>query len=396
MNIYADRSKYKIIIVLVALLIGSSSVYYTNYLVTRLAQREREQIQLYANAYRFIVGPENNESIDFVFQEVIRAIDIFPVILTSGNDTIITYRNVKMPASVEELPINDEQKQSFLKDELEIMKEEHAPIKIEVGQGQAQYIYYRNSYLLSQLQYYPYVQLTVIAVFAFLAYLAFSYSRTAEQNQVWVGLAKETAHQLGTPLSSLMAWIEYFKTDPKFADNEVIPELEKDVERLEMITARFSNIGSMPTLKPENLYEILEHITAYLQRRISSKIKIHIKGDKNLPFVNINKHLFEWVIENICKNAVDAMSGAGEITINLKLLASNKILIDITDNGKGIAKSNINRVFEPGFSTKKRGWGLGLTLAKRIIENYHSGKIFIKQSEINKGTTFRIVLNAGE
>ncbi|QHT70588.1 histidine kinase [Rhodocytophaga rosea] len=394
MNIYADRSKYKIIIVLVALLIGSSSVYYTNYLVTRLAQREREQIQLYANAYRFIVGPENNESIDFVFQEVIRAIDIFPVILTSGNDTIINYRNVKMPASVEELPITDERKQSFLKDELEIMKEEHSPIKIDMGPGQSQYIYYRNSYLLSQLQYYPYVQLTVIAVFAFLAYLAFSYSRTAEQNQVWVGLAKETAHQLGTPLSSLMAWIEYFKTDPKFADDEVIPELEKDVERLEMITARFSNIGSMPTLKPENLYDILEHITAYLQRRISSKIKIHIKGDKNLPFVNINKHLFEWVIENICKNAVDAMSGSGEITINLKLLNTNKILIDITDNGKGISKSNITRVFEPGFSTKKRGWGLGLTLAKRIIENYHSGKIFIKQSEINKGTTFRIVLNA--
>lgn len=394
MNIYADRSKYKIIIVLMALLIGSSSVYYTNYLVTRLAQREHEQIQLYANAYRFIVGAENNESIDFVFQEVIRAIEIFPVILTSGNDTIINYRNVKLPESIEALPITDEKKQQFLASELEIMKEEHPPIIIDMGQGQIQYIYYRNSYLLSQLQYYPYVQLTVIAVFAFLAYLAFSYSRTAEQNQVWVGLAKETAHQLGTPLSSLMAWIEYFKTDPKFADDEVIPELEKDVERLEMITARFSNIGSVPIMKPENLYDVLQHITAYLQRRISSKIKIHIKGDKNLPSVSINKHLFEWVIENICKNAVDAMSGTGEINITLKLLSSNKILIDISDTGKGISKSNINRVFEPGFSTKKRGWGLGLTLAKRIIENYHAGKIFIKQSEINKGTTFRIVLNA--
>jgi signal transduction histidine kinase len=231
-------------------------------------------------------------------------------------------------------------------------------------------------------------------VFAFLAYLAFSYSKTAEQNQVWVGLAKETAHQLGTPLSSLMAWIEYFKTDPKFADDEVIPELEKDVERLEMITARFSNIGSVPIMKPESLYEVLQHITNYLQRRISSKIRINIKGEKDLPPVSINKHLFEWVIENICKNAVDAMSGTGEININLKLQTGNKIIIDIADNGKGISKSNLSRVFEPGFSTKKRGWGLGLTLAKRIIENYHRGKIFIKQSEINKGTTFRIILNA--
>jgi signal transduction histidine kinase len=234
----------------------------------------------------------------------------------------------------------------------------------------------------------------VIAVFAFLAYLAFSYSRKAEQNQVWVGLAKETAHQLGTPLSSLMAWIEYFKSDPKFADDEVIPELEKDVERLVMITARFSNIGSMPTLKPENLCEILYHITDYLRKRISSKIRINVNcPEEHIPLISVNKHLFEWVIENICKNAVDAMPGKGEININLKVQPNNKLFIDIADNGKGISKSNVNRVFEPGFSTKKRGWGLGLTLAKRIIENYHRGKIFVKQSEINKGTTFRIILD---
>jgi signal transduction histidine kinase len=368
-------------------------VYYTNILVHRLAQREREQIQLYANALQFLVNDNNNESITFFFKEIIRANEIFPVIwVAKGN--ILSYRNINIPASIDSLDINDEKKQAFLNKELEIMRAEHLPVVVNFGGNEVQYIYYRNSYLLSQLRYYPYVQLTVIAVFALLAYLAFSYSRKAEQNQVWVGLAKETAHQLGTPLSSLMAWIEYFKSDPKFADDEVIPELEKDVERLVMITARFSNIGSIPTLKPENLCDVLYHITGYLRKRISSKIKIHVNcPEGQVPLISVNKHLFEWVIENICKNAVDAMPGTGEININLKLQPNNKLIIDIADNGKGIAKSNINRVFEPGFSTKKRGWGLGLTLAKRIIENYHRGKIFVKQSEINKGTTFRIILD---
>lgn len=393
MNIYEDKSKFKIIIVLVALLIGSGSVYYTNILVNRLAEREREQIKLYANALQFLVNDDNDESITFFFREVIRANEIFPVIWVA-NGNILSYRNIKMPARIDSLDINHEEKQAYLNKELEIMREEHLPVVVNFGDNEVQYIYYRNSYLLSQLKYYPYVQLTVIAVFAFLAYLAFSYSRKAEQNQVWVGLAKETAHQLGTPLSSLMAWIEYFKSDPKFAEDDVIPELEKDVERLVMITARFSNIGSMPTLRPENLCDVLHHITGYLQKRISSKIRINVNcPNEPIPLININKHLFEWVIENICKNAVDAMVGAGEININLKVQPNNKLIIDIADNGKGISKSNVTRVFEPGFSTKKRGWGLGLTLAKRIIENYHRGKIFVKQSEINKGTTFRIIMD---
>lgn len=393
MNIYADRSKYKIIIVLIALLIGSGSVYYTNTIVTGLAQREREQIKLFANGLQFLVNEENDESITFFFQEVIRANDIFPVILVDNDGNIVSSRNITIPEGV-----SDERRNEILMKELQIMREEHPPVIVNVSAKAINYVYYRNSNLLSQLRYYPLIQLTVITVFAFLAYLAFSYSRKAEQNQVWVGLAKETAHQLGTPLSSLMAWIEYFKTDPKFAGDEVIPELEKDVERLEMVTARFSNIGSVPVMKPENIYEVLQHITGYLQRRISSKIKIKItRKDDVEPVISINKHLFEWVIENICKNAVDAMSStgaAGEINILLKLNPGNKIIIDIADTGKGISKSSISRVFEPGFSTKKRGWGLGLTLAKRIIENYHKGKIFVKQSEIGKGTTFRIILNA--
>jgi signal transduction histidine kinase len=391
MNIYADRSRFKIIIVLIALLIGSGSVFYTNSIVFRLAQREREQIQLYADALEYVTNTENDDSFgnNFVFTEIIQGNDLIPAILTDEKGNPTDNINIQMPSG-----ISEERKLEYLRDELEIMREQHAPIEINTA-GIRNYIFYRNSYLLSQLRYYPYIQLTVIAVFAFLAYLAFSSSRRAEQNRVWVGLAKETAHQLGTPLSSLMAWIEYFKSDPKFADDPVIPELEKDVERLEMITARFSNIGSVPTLRPENIYEIIEHIIGYLQKRISTKVKFEILNEnKASPMVRINKHLFEWVIENICKNAVDAMSGVGEIKIIIKHGQADKLYIDLSDTGKGISKGNLQRVFEPGFTTKKRGWGLGLTLAKRIIENYHEGKIYVKSSEVNKGTTFRIILNA--
>jgi two-component system, sporulation sensor kinase E len=395
MNIYEDRSKYKIIIVLVALLIGSGSVYYTNYIVYRLAQREREQIQLYAKGLQYLVSQDEDESITFFFQEVIRANEIFPVIWVSSDGNVLSYRNIPMPPDVMDLDNDHPRKRDILQAEIAVMKGEHPPVVINLG-SEVQYVYYSNSILLSQLQYYPYIQLTVIAAFAFMAYLVFNYSRRAEQNQVWVGLAKETAHQLGTPLSSLMAWIEYFKSDPKFADDQVIPELEKDVERLEMITARFSNIGSVPTLKYEDLYLVVQSVVNYLQKRISTKVKITIHPpETDLPPVRINRNLFEWVIENICKNAVDAMSGAGAIDISLKPSGSSnhKIAIDIADTGRGIAKANLKRVFDPGFSTKKRGWGLGLTLAKRIMENYHGGKVFVKQSEPNKGTTFRILLN---
>ena len=225
--------------------------------------------------------------------------------------------------------------------------------------------------------------------------MAFNYSRKAEQNRVWIGLAKETAHQLGTPLSSLMAWVEYFKSDPRFENDEIVNEIEKDVARLEQVTARFSLIGSVPVLKEENIEGLLEGILNYLGKRISTKVNISfVNHTSQPPLVKVNKYLFEWVIENICKNAVDAMSGVGSLSINLRNYKNDFITIDITDTGKGISKANIKQVFDPGFSTKKRGWGLGLTLAKRIIEIYHHGKIFVKESEPGKGTTFRIILNA--
>ncbi len=395
-SLYDNRSQTKLVVVLIALLIGGASVLYTNYIVNRLAVHEHQEIELYAKALEFITSTasdtDDGVATNFITEQIIQKNTMIPAIITTKTGELmenpdISTANISFPANA-----SVEKKREILYKELEVMKNQHSPILINVS-GIQQRIYYRNSDVLFQLQYYPYIQLSAIAVFLVLTYMAFSSARRAEQNRVWVGLAKETAHQLGTPISSLMAWIEYFKADPQFAHNEVIPELEKDVQKLEMVTARFSNIGSVPILKEENLHEVIEHIILYLQKRISSKISLQLDPHAINPApASINRHLFEWVIENLCKNAVDAIGSSGEIHISLKH-QPGKWIIDIADTGKGISKSNLKKVFEPGFSTKKRGWGLGLTLAKRIIENYHQGKIFVRSSEPNKGTTFRIVLN---
>lgn len=390
-NLYDDKSQFKIITVLIALLIGGASVFYTNYVVSRLAEHERQEIELYARAMEFITSAQSDnddgEATNFIVEQIIRKV-VIPAILTDDKNQPLSSANISFSDN-----ISAKRKTEILLDELEIMKTQHPPVEINVA-GLKQRVYYRNSDVLYQLQYYPYVQLSIVAVFIILTFLAFSAARRAEQNRVWVGLAKETAHQLGTPISSLMAWIEYFRSDEHFSHRDAIPELEKDVQKLEMITARFSNIGSVPTLTEENLREVLENIIAYLQKRISTKVKMRLaEGAPDLAPARINRHLFEWVIENLCKNAVDAMGGgSGEVNITLRNQA-NKWVIDIADTGKGIAKGNLRKVFEPGFSTKKRGWGLGLTLAKRIIENYHQGKIFVRSSEPGKGTTFRIMLD---
>jgi signal transduction histidine kinase len=249
------------------------------------------------------------------------------------------------------------------------------------------------------------VQLAVIASLAMLAYLSFSYSRRAEQNRVWVGLAKETAHQLGTPLSSLVGWQSYLRESERFRDEPIVEELGKDIKRLEIITERFSNIGSVPVLKAENLYLTTRNAIAYLEARVSRKVKFSIETDLPLDTpACLNVPLFDWVVENICKNAVDAMDGRGSITLRLRRVRPRRrwwtrrpsppqVAIDITDTGKGIPKNKLESVFLPGYTTKKRGWGLGLALARRIIENYHQGRLFIKWSEVGKGTTFRLVLN---
>jgi signal transduction histidine kinase len=329
---------------------------------------------------------------NFVVAEIldINKNSTIPVIYINEQNEPARHLNIDFPDG-----LTDEEQNQFLRDKVKEMKNEHPPIIVDTKEGTYGLIYYSYSTLLQQLRYLPYAQLVVLTVLGFLAYLAFSSSRRAEQNRVWVGLAKETAHQLGTPLSSLLAWVEYMRSDPEHYEAEVTDEIEKDVNRLETITARFSSIGSIPTLKPENLTEVVQKFTTYLARRISTKVKMSVEN--NLPVdqqvIRINRLLFEWVIENICKNAVDAMAGVGELRLNILALPSGEVAIDITDTGKGIPKASLQKVFSPGFSTKKRGWGLGLTLAKRIVEEYHNGRLFVKSSEVGKGTTFRITLN---
>jgi signal transduction histidine kinase len=269
------------------------------------------------------------------------------------------------------------------------MKTENVPIPMDLGEGFENFIYYRNSILLTKLAYYPYFQLAVILLFVLVSYFAFSESRKAEQNQVWVGLSKETAHQLGTPTSALMALTELAKE--KYPDNEIIPELEKDVNRLEKITERFSKIGSKPILKDENLIQILQETIEYLKTRTSDQIKFQLIYEEEQLVIPLCASLFEWVIENLCKNSMDAMDGNGTVQISIKA-NENFCYLDVHDTGKGIPKSRHKTIFKPGYTTKQRGWGLGLSLAKRIIENYHSGRIFVQYSEPEKGTTIRIML----
>ncbi len=397
--IYEKKTRIKILVAALALLIGAATIIYTNWLVQRVSEREQQQIQLYAKAQEYIINAES-ESSTFVVNEIVNANATIPVILSSDGKDIIAAKNVLMPAH---LPEADSV--ALLQRELLLMQQQHTPIVVKFGAGQVNYIFYRDSQLLRQLRTYPLVQLVVIGCLAIIAYFAFSSSRRAEQNRVWVGLAKETAHQLGTPLSSLVGWQNYLRDSDRFKDEPIVEELGKDIRRLEIITERFSNIGSVPVLKDENLYLTTRNAIEYLQSRVSKKVKFTIESD--LPMdtpARINVPLFDWVIENICKNAVDAMEGRGSITLHLRRVRTRRtwyrrgapprqVAVDITDTGKGIPKNKLDNVFMPGFTTKKRGWGLGLALARRIIENYHEGRLFVKWSELGRGTTFRVVLN---
>ena len=397
--IYDQKTRIKILIAVLALLIGAATVIYTNWLVQRVSQREQQQIQLYAKAQQFIVNSES-ETNPFVFNEIINGNTTIPVVLSTNGKDIIAAKNITMPAH-----LSPADSLTLLDSELLLMKKQHPPIIVKFGAGQVNYIFYRDSELLRQLRTYPLVQLVVIGCLAIIAYFAFSSSRRAEQNRVWVGLAKETAHQLGTPLSSLVGWQNYLRDSDRFKDEPIVEELGKDIRRLEIITERFSNIGSVPVVKDENLFLTTRNAIEYLQSRVSKKVIFKIESD--LPMdtpARINVPLFDWVIENICKNAVDAMEGRGSITLHLRRVRTRRtwyrrgtpprqVAIDITDTGKGIPKNKLESVFMPGFTTKKRGWGLGLALAKRIIENYHEGRLFVKWSEPGRGTTFRVVLN---
>ena len=305
-----------------------------------------------------------------------------PVIYTDSTKSKVIASNV------DSLKIKDP---AFLKSTLAEMASQNQPLEVEFGDGSKSFIFYKESALLTQLKYYPYIMLLVIGVFLLIAYVLFSTARKMEQNQVWVGMAKETAHQLGTPLSSLIAWLEYLKT--KGLDDSTAIEIEKDLNRLQMITERFSKIGSVPVLDYVDLVKVLEDAIDYMKLRTSKNVSFTLNaGTGTSFFAKLNVPLFEWVIENLIRNAVDAMNGNGAITITL-YDQTQYVYIDITDTGKGIVKSKFKTVFEPGYTTKKRGWGLGLSLTKRIIEIYHAGKIFVKNSDQQKGTTFRIVIN---
>lgn len=306
-----------------------------------------------------------------------------PVLYTDSTKT-----NVIASGNIDSLKIKDS---TFLKTTLFSMAEHNQPIEVEFGDGTKNYIFYQESKLLTQLKYYPYVMFSIFGLFLLIAYLLFSTARKVEQNQVWVGMAKETAHQLGTPLSSLIAWLEYLRS--KGLEPETANEIEKDVKRLETITERFSKIGSVPKLDKVNLISVLNNSVNYIKLRSSKNVIFTVDTDNQTEIIaQLNIPLFEWVIENLCRNAVDAMNGNGAINISISD-QTQFVYIDVSDTGKGIPKSKYKTVFEPGFTTKQRGWGLGLSLTKRIIENYHSGKIFVKNSELGKGTTFRIVLN---
>ncbi|RXK49801.1 sensor histidine kinase [Aquirufa rosea] len=372
----------------VCVFMAGFSLYFTDGLVSKLEEREKQQIELYAETIRYVMTSDENADINFFFERIkkINENNTIPVIWKDGSGHLNSI-NIPMPNQ-----LSTEAKQDILKQKLtEIIAENNKPIEMDMG-FQKEYIYYGNSKLLKLLRYYPLSQLLVVLIIGFLGYIFFSYSRRAEQNRVWVGLAKETAHQLGTPLSSLTAWVEILRNEPQVDPNIVI-ELSKDIQRLETITTRFSNIGSAPILKEENLEELINTFLQYLKNRISSKVNIDVISYlAPEQCARVNRYLFEWVIENICKNGVDAMSGSGNIQIILSEGKNNVIYIDITDTGKGISNKNMSKIFSPGFSTKKRGWGLGLTLAKRIVENYHEGKLILKSTEINKGSTFRISL----
>lgn len=394
-DFYQHNPRLKWIVLAVSFLISVGSIYYTNVLVDQLKDRERQQVQLFARAIEYTLNESPSSNILFVSEQIINKNNSIPTILVDEHDNVIHSRNIDIDSTRSVVAIKQQ-----LARELVSMADTYNPIIITLKDPNTNEVfgtnkvYYRNSFLLTQLIVYPYVQLTVIAIFGFISYLAFNYSKSAEQNRVWVGLAKETAHQLGTPLSSLMAWIEVIREDPYMKKKEVADELEKDVQKLKVVTERFSSIGSVPTLKNENIVALINNVVNYLRPRISSRIRIEVFTLSDNIQAMVHAPLFEWVIENLCKNAVDAMGSTG--TVAIKILRGNegKVFIDVSDTGKGIPRSKVATVFKAGFTTKKRGWGLGLTLAKRIIETYHDGKIYVKASEENLGTTFRIALNA--
>ena len=381
---WTDRIRQvKIILVLAAIVIAVTSLIISNIFVKDLAKEERNKMEIWADAMRSFNMADETPDLGLVLK-VMNDNNTIPVIVLDNKGLVQICRNVDVGNRSEKDSV------AYVSHLGKRLYDAGRFIRISMDDANKKAyvdVCYDDSTILKRLAYYPYVQLGVVLIFVVVAIFALLTSKKAEQNKVWVGLSKETAHQLGTPISSLMAWIEILKEN--YPDDDLIPEMDKDVKRLQLIADRFSKIGSLPEPVPSSLSDVVDHVIDYMDRRTSSKVLMTKKFPQNDIIVNLNASLFEWVIENLCKNAVDAMEGEGHITIEV-LDLPGKAVIEVTDDGKGIRKKDISSVFKPGFTTKKRGWGLGLSLAKRIVEEYHHGRIFVKRSEVGVGTTFRI------
>ncbi len=389
----------KIVLLFIAILIAAGTLFYTQNLVEKLQEKERQIVQLYARGIEYVANTSgNDEDITFLFENILKPID-FPLISSSpdnkihigNNKDIKDVRNVKYDTS-----LSDRQLESFFETKIKEMDKLHKPITVSYKDTVIQKIHYGDSVQITQLKYYPYVQILIAAMFIALAYIGFSNIKRSEQSNIWVGMAKETAHQFGTPISSLMGWLEMLKISYNDKDKvlDIAEEISNDVEKLNKITYRFSKIGATPEIVPMSVYEEVKKVVEYYQRRLPQtgrSIELTLEGDE-FACANLNSELFEWVIENLIKNALDAIEQKeGKINIYIKPGRRN-VDIEVSDNGKGIDLKRRKDVFRPGYSTKRRGWGLGLSLSKRIIETYHKGKIYVRSSTPGEGTTFKIEL----
>ena len=387
---WTDRIRQvKIILVVAAIAIAVVSLVASNILTKDLARQERTKMEVWAEAMRALSQADENTDLALVLK-VLNDNNTIPVVVLDNDENVTDFRNVVINAK------NYKDSLLYVSDMAKRLKNNKQNIRIQLSDASNEYIdvCYDDSLMLKRLALYPYVQLGVVMLFVVVAIFALLTSKRAEQNKVWVGLSKETAHQLGTPISSLMAWTTILKET--YPDDDLLPEMDKDVKRLQLIADRFSKIGSLPEAVPVSLSEVLDHVIDYMDRRTSKTIQLKKVFPADDIIIRLNASLFEWVIENLCKNAVDAMGGeSGTITLRVETVGE-RVIVEVSDTGKGIKKKDMRNVFRPGFTTKSRGWGLGLSLAKRIVEEYHNGRIFVKSSELGKGTTFRIELKASK
>ena len=380
MKPFGNFRNVKYLLIVVAAFIAATSLFVSNALVNDLKREEEAKMKIWASAMSSLINAANNADVTLE-QEILTGNSTIPVIFIDDKGSIISYNNVNIPQGADTL--------SVLMERAAGMRASGKSIPVPMGSLGVYSACYDDSEILVQLSYYPYVQLAIVLLFFIVCFVAIISSKRAEQNRVWVGLSKETAHQLGTPISSLMAWATVLKE--RYPADELLPEMERDVARLQRVAERFSKIGSMPEPTSEDLVAVVEGAVEYVKRRSPAKVEYRLEFPKRPLLVRMNAPLIEWVIENLCKNAIDAMDGNGCITVTLSQ-NSDKAFIEVADTGKGISKANRKRVFEPGYTTKKRGWGLGLSLAKRIMEEYHKGRIFVKKSAQGEGATFRLEL----